>query len=129
MKSVLVIDNNAKTRTTLQNLLTLKWPHISVITAETGPKGLHLAHEMQPDVILLECNLPGLDSYQTAKMLRHLPETQSIPLIALTQNQEQPNQQVIGLQGACHAWLTQPIAAEALVSAITSVQTVNRRTT
>ncbi len=129
MKSILVIGNNAKTRATLQDLLTLTWPHIAVMTAETGPKGLHLAHEMRPDIILLECNLPGggMDSYQTAKVLRHLPETQSIPLIALAQNQESPNQQVIGLQNACHAWLTKPVAADALVNAITTVQTADSR--
>ncbi len=123
MNSVLVIDHNAATRTALQKLLTLQWPHIAVITAETGPKGLHLAHEMQPDVILLESGLPGLDSYQTAKVLRHLPETQFIPLIAIGQNQETSNSQINGLQNTCNAWLTGPIVPDDLVKAITSVRT------
>ncbi len=81
-----------------------------------------MAHEMQPDLILLECELPGLDSYQTAKMLRHLPETRTIPLIALTQPYQAPNAKVIGLQEACHAWVSKPIVDNELIETISTIQ-------
>lgn len=122
MNSVLVIENDAMTRAAIRNLLKLQWPHLAVLVAEDGPKGLHIAQKMQPDLILLEYALPVLDGYQTAKVLRHLPETRAIPLIALTQPYQTPNAKVIGLQEACHAWVAKPIEANELIETISTIQ-------
>ena len=127
MNTVLVIDNNLASRKALCDLLTLQWPHLTVITAENGPKGLHLAHELKPDLILLEDTLPGLDSYQTAKVLRHLPETHSIPLIGLTHLNPTTNQG--GLQETCHAWLIQPVTSSDLATTISAFYGVNNEIT
>lgn len=118
MNIVLVIDNNLASRTVLCDLLTLQWPHLKVFTAEDGPQGLHLAHKLKPDLIILEDTLPGLDSYQTAKVLRHLPETHSIPLIGLTQHYSTKGQG--GFHDTCHAWLTQPVTSSALAATISA---------
>ncbi len=121
MKTVVVIENNAGTRTALHDLLKLRWPHLTVFTAENGPEGLRLAHMKRPDLILLDGELPGLDGYQTAKTLRHLPETSAILLIGLTTNQE-----ATGLQNACDAFLLKPFTANMLLSAITTLNTNGR---
>lgn len=122
MKSVLVIDSNNLTREALVNLVSAAYPEATVITAADGSKGLHLAYDKRPDVILLEGELTGLDSFRTAKVLRHLPETRQIPLIALTQDDiPGDDQRRAGLKATCHASLVKPVSTDQLVHAITAL--------
>lgn len=122
MKSVLVIDSNNLTRNALVDLVSSAFPEASVIAAPDGSKGLHLAYNKRPDVILLEEELVGLDSFRTAKVLRHLPETRQIPLIALTQeNMVNDDQPAASLKATCHLSLTKPVSTDTLIHAITKL--------
>ena len=49
-----------------------------------GTSGFELAREALPDVILMDINLPGIDGYQTLKLLRSDPATVHIPVIAIS---------------------------------------------
>ncbi len=81
-----------------------------------------MAYNKRPDVILLEGELTGLDSFRTAKVLRHLPETRQIPLIALTQeNMPSDDQQAASLKATCHLSLTKPVSTDTLIHAITTL--------
>ena len=120
MKSILVIDSNNFTRDALVDLVSSAFPDATVITAPDGSKGLHTAYSKQPDLILLEEELTGLDSFRTAKVLRHLPETRQITLIALTRDDKSSDDQhSIGLKAACHASLTKPVSTDKLIHTIT----------
>ena len=55
-----------------------------VFTANSGTQGLARALEHQPDAILLDVMMPGMDGPTTFKELRSLPETADIPVILLT---------------------------------------------
>lgn len=122
MKSVLVIDSNNLTREALVNIVSSAYPEATVIAAPDGSKGLFMAYNKRPDVILLEGELTGLDSFRTAKVLRHLPETRQIPLIALTQeNMPNDDQQAASLKATCHLSLTKPISTDTLIHAITTL--------
>jgi CheY-like chemotaxis protein len=93
-----------------------------VIAAPDGSKGLHLAYNQRPDLILLEGELTGLDSFRTAKVLRHLPETRQIPLIALTREDvPSSDQQSACLKATCHASLIKPISTDSLIHTITAL--------
>jgi DNA-binding response OmpR family regulator len=52
--------------------------------AETGEKGLAIAFEEIPDVILLDIVLPGIDGFEFLKAIRKDPKTKDIPVILLT---------------------------------------------
>ena len=121
VNTALIIDSTEATRIALSQLLTTEWPHLSVMTAETGIKGLKLACDLQPDLILLESDLEGLDSFQIAKVLRHLAETQNIPLIALTGQDAIEDQRIAGLTTTCHATVEKPISPEKLRQVIATV--------
>lgn len=122
MKSVLVIDSNNLTREALVNIVSSAYPEATVIAAPDGSKGLFMAYNKRPDVILLEGELTGLDSFRTAKVLRHLPETRQIPLIALTQeNVPNDDQQAASLKATCHLSLTKPVSPDTLIHAITTL--------
>jgi CheY-like chemotaxis protein len=122
MKSVLVIDSNHLSREALVDLVSAAFPESSVIAATDGSKGLFMAYNKRPDVILLEGELTGLDSFRTAKVLRHLPETRQIPLIALTRDDVPSDDQYsAGLKATCHGLLTKPVSSDKLINMITTL--------
>ncbi len=119
MNSILVIESNNAMREALNDLLLLVWPELLVITADTTSKGLHLAQEHRPDLILLEGEMTGsITGFQAAKVLRHLPETKEIPVIAFTSPTYEDEQVINGLHETCHAWLYKPFSTNSLLKVI-----------
>jgi CheY-like chemotaxis protein len=55
-----------------------------VLVARTGPSALEVASAFQPNVVLLDIGLPGMDGYQVAQRLREKPEFKNVLLCALT---------------------------------------------
>lgn len=68
---VLVVDDNVDLVTMLCG--TLRHKGYSVQSAHTGPDGLKIARQWQPDIVLLDIGLPGLDGYEIARRLRSDP--------------------------------------------------------
>ena len=79
---VLVVDDNVDLVAMFSTSLQRRG--YSVRTAYNGPDGLKLAQTRQPDVVLLDIGLPGLDGYQVARRLRTDPATKGIRLIAVS---------------------------------------------
>ncbi len=55
-----------------------------VLEAENGEEGVNVALEQKPDLILMDIRMPIMDGYAAARLLRDNPETENIPVIALT---------------------------------------------
>ncbi len=83
---VLVIDDEAPIR--LLCRVNLEAEGMSVLEANDGPSGLERAKEEQPDVILLDVMMPGLDGWRVAEELLDDPRTREIPIIFLTARAE-----------------------------------------
>ncbi|MEA5448233.1 response regulator [Leptolyngbya sp. CCNP1308] len=83
MKQILVIDDEDDIREIAKvSLQTLKqW---QVLTAGSGDEGVAIAAEAQPDAILLDVLMPGVDGLMTLEHLKSTPATQFIPVIMLT---------------------------------------------
>jgi CheY-like chemotaxis protein len=81
---VLVVDDNVD----LVQMLaaSLVWQGHAVQSAFNGPDGLKAAQEWQPDVVLLDIGLPGLDGYEVARRLRSDPAQamRTMKLVAVT---------------------------------------------
>ena len=83
MKRLLLIDDEPTLRRITQ--LTLeKLAQWEVLTASSGQEGLRKAKTEQPDAILLDLMIPGMDGLETLVELRRDPSTQGIPVILLT---------------------------------------------
>ena len=82
MIRVLVIDDEAPIR--LLCRVNLEAEGMSVIEAGDGPGGLELARSEQPEVILLDVMMPGLDGWRVAERLLDDPVTRDIPIVFLT---------------------------------------------
>ena len=73
---ILVVDDEAKNRELLRDVLEVKGHRVT--EAENGERALELAQE-EPDVILLDVMMPGLDGYEVCKRLKSNPRTAPIP--------------------------------------------------
>jgi signal transduction histidine kinase/CheY-like chemotaxis protein len=79
---VLVVDDNTDAVQSLALLLRM-WGH-EVRVAHDGPTALALAAEFQPEAVLLDIGLPGMDGYEVARRLRQHPGTAQVLLVAIT---------------------------------------------
>jgi DNA-binding response OmpR family regulator len=86
MTKVLVIDDEAPIR--LLCRVNLEAEGMAVIEAADGPSGLDQAREADPDVILLDVMMPGLDGWKVAEQLLEDTRTSEIPIIFLTARAE-----------------------------------------
>lgn len=86
MTRVLVIDDEAPIR--LLCRVNLEAEGMEVLEASDGPTGLEKARHEEPDVILLDVMMPGLDGWQVAEELLDSDSTNGIPIVFLTARAE-----------------------------------------
>lgn len=81
-KTLLVIEDNPANMYLMHYLLENHGYRIE--EAETGKKGIEKAIELIPDAILLDIQLPEMDGYDVARILKGVPQLSSVPIIAVT---------------------------------------------
>jgi two-component system alkaline phosphatase synthesis response regulator PhoP len=86
MTKVLVIDDEAPIRLVCR--VNLEAEGMDVIEAADGPSGVERARDEEPDVILLDVMMPGLDGWRVAEQLLEDNRTTGIPIIFLTARAE-----------------------------------------
>jgi PAS domain S-box-containing protein len=79
---VLVVDDNVDTAQSLAMLLKVSGHHVRM--AHAGPTALEAAIDYEPNVVLLDIGLPGMDGYEVAKRIRQEPVLQNVVLVAMT---------------------------------------------
>jgi two-component system cell cycle response regulator DivK len=79
---VLIVEDNPKNLKLVRDVLQVKG--YKTVEATTGEQGVQLAHEADPDLILMDIQLPGIGGIDALRRLRGDPVTQTIPVIAVT---------------------------------------------
>jgi len=92
-------------------------PYYAVRIATTGTEGLALAAELNPDLILLDIMMPGIDGYQTCSQIKANPATANIPIIFLTTIQDTADK-VKGLKLGGRDYITKPFNGGELLARI-----------
>ncbi len=82
MAKILIVEDN-QDNMVLASLL-LKSEGHEVFCAEEAPKGIEIAKKEQPDLILMDVQLPKMDGITASKILKEDPETSSIKIVAIT---------------------------------------------
>ena len=88
-----------------------------LLTADSGPLGLKMAQDHQPDIILLDINLPDASGLEVLAILRSSPSTARIPVTALSSNAF-PSQIAEGLKNGFFRYLTKPFRIAEFMTAI-----------
>jgi CheY-like chemotaxis protein len=81
-RRVLLVDDNRDSVETLSMLLRIKGHDARI--AESGEEAIAAADEYQPNVVLLDLSLPGMDGFEVAQELRKRPYGANVVLVALT---------------------------------------------
>jgi len=91
-----------------------------VQVARTGAQGVEWAKTSQPDLIVMDLNLPGLNGWEATRRLKNQPETKDIPIIVLTADPKQKSRDK-ALAAGCDEFDTKPIDFQGLVGKIQSL--------
>lgn len=115
MKKVLLIDDDKSIRDSTTELL--KIVGYNVKAAENGAKGIKLAKEFIPDIIICDIAMPILDGYSVFNELSKTPETSVIPFIFLTAKVEM-NDMKYGMQLGVDDYICKPFSSNDLINSI-----------
>ena len=115
MKSVLVIDDNKDIRENTAEILELAG--YKTFTAENGKKGVEVALQEKPDVIVCDIMMPELDGYGVLHLLRKNTDTEHIPFVFLTAKTERSDFRK-GMEMGADDYITKPFEDIELLNAI-----------
>jgi DNA-binding response OmpR family regulator len=115
MKKILVIEDNTEVRENIAEILGLS--NYAVVTAEDGIKGVELALNEIPDLIVCDIMMPALDGYGVLHLLNKHIETYGIPFIFLTAKSEKTDLRK-GMEMGADDYLTKPFDGIELLNAI-----------
>jgi two-component system KDP operon response regulator KdpE len=101
---LLVVDDADEVIEAVTVSFTLQWRETEVIGADSGELGLDLVEQEQPDVVLLDVAMPGMDGFET---LRRLREFSDVPVIMLTARDDVLSK-VKGLELGADDYVTKP---------------------
>ena len=116
MHTVLYIEDNPANMKLVEQIMT-RHHDISLLTAVNGKSGIEIARASQPDVILMDINLPGISGFEAMKILRSDPTTAHIPVIAVSAN-AMPLDVERGLKAGFFRYITKPIKVVELMEAL-----------
>ncbi len=92
-------------------------PDISLLSAVNGESGIKIARASQPDVILMDINLPGINGYEALEILRSDPATAHIPVIAISAN-AMPLDIERGMKAGFFRYITKPIKVDEFMAVL-----------
>ena len=114
--TVLCVEDNMPNLLLVQRLLARR-ADVRLLLASDGEQGLQLVRTMQPDVVLMDINLPGLSGLEAMKQLRADAATAHIPVIAVSARAMRHDVDK-GLQAGFFRYLSKPIKIEAFNDAL-----------
>lgn len=117
-KKVLIVDDSP---TEIHKLSTVLKKHgYSVIVADSGEKGIKTAKQENPDLVLMDIVMPGMNGFQATRQICKTKETSHIPVIIVTTKDQETDRMWGSRQGA-RAYLTKPVEERDLISTIDEV--------
>jgi PAS domain S-box-containing protein len=116
LRTLLYVEDNPANLKLVEQLIARR-PTIRLLTAVDGNMGIQLARANQPDVILMDINLPGISGIEALKILRDDPKTAHIPIVALSAN-AMPRDIERGLAAGFFSYLTKPIKVKEFMEAL-----------
>jgi len=116
LRTLLYVEDNTANLNLVEQIIARR-PDIRMLSAVTGNLGIELAHDNQPDVILMDIDLPDISGIQALKILREDPVTAHIPVLAISANAMQRDIKK-GLEAGFLRYLTKPIKINEFMNAL-----------
>ena len=114
-KRILVVEDTPNNRRILNDLLTNAG--FEVIEAVDGEKGVAMAAEQRPDLILMDIQLPLIDGYEATRRIKANPDLKSIPIIAVT-SYALSGDEAKALAAGCDGYFAKPCSPRVILAKI-----------
>lgn len=105
-KTILIVEDEPQNRKLFRDVLQFKG--YAVIEATDGQQGVEMAREFQPDLILMDMNLPVMGGLDATAILNSTSATRHIPIIAITAYAMPGDKERI-LEAGCRGYISKPI--------------------
>lgn len=117
-EKILIIDDELSIRELIK--FNLEKSGYKTVEAADGNEGIRMVKNEQPDLLILDLMLPGIDGLEVCRLLKSNKETAGIPIIMLTARNEEFDK-VIGLELGADDYLTKPFSPRELMARIKAV--------
>jgi len=118
MIKILAIDDNDNDLILLGEIIKNSFPEIILDTALTGETGIELAINGDPDMILLDINIPGMDGFEVCRQLKKDKRVRDIPVVFLSSTKENRQNRITALEAGGEAFLNKSVDEPELIAQI-----------
>lgn len=118
ISKVLIIDDSPVDTLDLTGILSRNG--YTVISANGAEMGVQVAREELPDLVLMDIVMPGLNGFQATRLLTQSAETRHIPIIMVS-NKDQQADRVWGARQGARGYVTKPVRERELLTVIESL--------
>ena len=118
MARVLIVDDSETELHVLSEIL--KKNGYQTDTATNAESGIALSKETNPELILMDVVMPGMNGFQATRLISRDPDLQHIPIIIIS-TKDQETDRVWGMRQGAKDYLTKPIDEAELLSKVDSV--------
>jgi two-component system cell cycle response regulator DivK len=115
-QEILVVEDNNRNRRLLKILLESRG--YEVIEAVTGEEAMRYLRDSNPDLILMDIQLPNVDGLELTRNIKSDPKTADIPIVAVTAYAMKGDRERI-LEAGCDGYISKPIDTRKLILLVT----------
>jgi len=116
---ILVVDDDKSILGTIRRYLSANG--LSCVATDNGSEALLLVRESQPDLILVDAEMPGLDGHSICRVLKKEAATQSIPVIIMSGERIEEKDILAGFSGGADDYMLKPFSLQVLLARIQAV--------
>jgi DNA-binding response OmpR family regulator len=113
---ILVVDDNPSNVEICREILDGEF---EVLSAGDGQEAIRIAGQLDPEIVLLDVILPGIDGYETCRRLRGLPNMR-LALIVMLSAKAMSAERALGLAAGADAYVTKPFDESELLAVVRS---------
>jgi len=114
-KTVLVVEDNELNMKLVRSLLQIR--NYGVLEAVDAETGIQLTRKYQPDLVLMDVQLPGIDGLKATQIIKGDPALKDIPVVALTSYAMQGDEEK-AVKAGCTGYITKPLDTKAFLETI-----------
>jgi len=123
MSKILIVDDEPSARDTVEALLLKEEYQLEF--ARDGYEGLKIAEASQPDLILLDVMMPGMNGYEVCRRIRATPTLAEVPIIMVTALDDRSSL-LLGIEAGADDFLSKPIDRQELRLRVRTIIRLNR---
>jgi len=115
-RRILIVDDNAATLYATGRVL--RAAGFEVLEAQSGEQAVEIACAQEPDLVVLDVNLPDIDGFEVVRRIRAVARVSGVPIIHLSATFVQDSHKVQGLESGADGYLTHPVEPPVLIASI-----------